>query len=149
MPKFIGAIKLFARLASCGMACRTTISPEAYQPLSTLETKKQLVNAGAAPAGQSGWPGLLSTLPLVVSYHWYKNPSYRCRCDTSVSVAWTRACACCSLMMPRSRAETTAHRYTPMSAAEVYRPYVVGVAVPPAKVRLSIGRLVAGSMSTL
>ena len=40
------------------MACRTTISPEAYQPLSTLETKKQLLNAGAAPAGQSAWPGI-------------------------------------------------------------------------------------------
>ena len=61
------------------MACRTTIRPEAYQPLSTLETKKQLVKAGAAPAAQSASPGLLSTSPLVVSYHWYRKPSYRCR----------------------------------------------------------------------
>ena len=28
------------------MACRTTISPEAYQPLSTFEMKKQLSKAG-------------------------------------------------------------------------------------------------------
>jgi len=35
------------------MACRTTIRPEAYQPLSTLETKKQLSNAGVVSA-QSG-----------------------------------------------------------------------------------------------
>ena len=34
-----------------------------------------------------------------------------------------------------------------MLAAEVYLRYPVGVAEPPAKVRLSIGRLVAGSMS--
>ena len=58
----------------------------------------------------------------MVSYHWYRKPSYRCRCDTSVSVAEILACACCSLTSPRSLAETTAHRYTPMSAAEVYRP---------------------------
>jgi hypothetical protein len=51
------------------------MSPEAYQPLSTLETKKQLLKAGAAFAGQSASPGLLSTSPLVVSYHWYRNPS--------------------------------------------------------------------------
>jgi hypothetical protein len=44
---------------------------------------------------------------------------------------------------------TTAHRYTPMLAAEVYLPYAVGVAEPPAKVRLSIGRPVAGSISTV
>ena len=75
MPKFIGAIRLSARGASSGTACRTTMSPEAYQPLSTLETKKQLVNAGAAPAGQAASPGLLSTSPLVVSYHWYRKPS--------------------------------------------------------------------------
>ena len=35
-----------------------------------------------------------------------------------------------------------------MSAAEVYARPLVGVAAPPAKVRLSIGRLVAGSTST-
>ncbi len=86
------------------------MSPEAYQPLSTLETKKQLLNAGAAPAGQSASPGLVSTSPLVVSYHWYRKPSYRCRCDTSVRVAVTLASACCSVIRPRSLAETTAHR---------------------------------------
>ncbi len=46
------------------------MSPEAYQPLSTLDKKKQLLFVGVAPAGQSPWPGLSSTLPLVVSYHW-------------------------------------------------------------------------------
>ena len=71
---------------------------------------------------QSPWPGLVSTSPLVVSYHWYRKPSYRFRCDTSVRVAWILARACGSLIRPRSRAETTAHRYTPMLAAEVYRP---------------------------
>ncbi len=34
-----------------------------------------------------------------------------------------------------------------MSAADVYRPYVVGVAEPPANDTLSIGRFVAASMS--
>ncbi len=84
-----------------------------------------------------------------MSYHWYRNPSYRCRCDTSVSVASTLARACRSLIRPRSLAETTAHRYTPMLAEEVYLPYEVGVAEPPAKVMLSIGRFVAGSTSAL
>jgi len=50
------------------------MSPEAYQPLSTLETKKQLSNAGVVSA-QSPWPGLTSTAPLLVSYHWYRKPS--------------------------------------------------------------------------
>jgi hypothetical protein len=98
------------------------MSPEAYQPLSTLETKKQLVNAGAAPGVQSAAPGLDSTSPLVVSYHWYRKPSYRCRCETSVRVAWSRSTARAVLISPRSLADTTAHRYTPMSAAEVYLP---------------------------
>ena len=91
------------------MACLTTISPEAYQPLSTLEMKKQLSNAGVVSV-QSPWPGLVSTLPLVVSYHWYRKPLSRFRCDTSVRVAWILARACGSLTRPRSRAATTAHR---------------------------------------
>ncbi len=103
------------------MACRTTIRPEAYQPLSTFETKKQLSNAGVVSV-QSPWPGLVSTLPLVVSYHWYRKPSNRFRRETSVRVARILARACGSLIRPRSRAETTAHRYTPMLAAEVYLP---------------------------
>src|SRR5205085_6213049 len=113
---------------------------------STFGTKKQLSKAGVVCV-QSGWPGLVSTSPLVVSYHWYRNPSKRLRCVTSVSVAVTRARACARLIRPRSRAETTAHRYTPMLAAEVYLPEAVGLAEPPANVRLSMGRLVAGSMS--
>jgi len=36
-----------------------------------------------------------------------------------------------------------------MLAAEVYLPYALGVAEPPAKVRLFIGRLTAGSISTV
>src|SRR5579875_1525615 len=119
MPKFIGAIRLSASDRSSGMASRTTIRPEAYQPLSTLETKEQLVNAGGAPGVQSASPGLVSTSPFVVSYHWYRNPSYRGRLVTSVRVARTRASAWASLIRCRSRAETTAHRYTPTSAAEV------------------------------
>ena len=91
------------------MACRTTIRPEAYQPLSTLEMKKQLSKAGVVSV-QSPWPGLVSTLPLVVSYHWYRKPLSRFRCDTSVRVAWILARACGSLTRPRSRAATTAHR---------------------------------------
>ena len=91
------------------MACRTTISPEAYQPLSTLEMKKQLSKAGVVSL-QSPWPGLVSTLPLVVSYHWYRKPLSRFRCVTSVRVAWILARACGSLTRPRSRAATTAHR---------------------------------------
>ena len=59
---------------------------------------------------QSPWPGLVSTLPLVVSYHWYRKPLSRFRCDTSVRVAWILARACGSLTRPRSRAATTAHR---------------------------------------
>src|SRR5487761_772936 len=122
MPKFIGAFSRPTSGLSSGMAWLTTMSPEAYQPLSTLDTKKQLLNAGAAPAGQAAAPGLVSTCPLAVSYHWYRKPSKRGRCDTTVSVAATLVSACRSVIRPRSLAETTAHRYTPMLAAEVYRP---------------------------
>jgi hypothetical protein len=45
------------------------MSPEAYQPLSTLDKKKQLLFVGVAPGVQSAWSGLDSTSPLVVSYH--------------------------------------------------------------------------------
>jgi hypothetical protein len=51
------------------------------------------------------------------------------------------------LIRPRSLADTTAQRYTPMLAAEVYLPSEVGVAEPPANVMLSIGRFVAESTS--
>ena len=71
--------------------------------------KKQLSNAGVVSA-QSPWPGLVSTLALMVSYHWYRKPLSRFRCDTSVRVAWILARACGSLTRPRSRAATTAHR---------------------------------------
>ena len=67
-------------------------------------------------------PGFLITSPVAVSYHWYRNPSNRLSWDTSVSVALTFATACGVLIRPRSLAATTAHRYTPMLAAEVYRP---------------------------
>src|SRR5215469_17659129 len=118
----MGAIRLLASCATCGIASRATISPEAYQPLSTLETKEQFVKSGAALGSQSGCPGLLSTDPFEVSYHWYRKPSYLLRCETSVRVARISAAACGVLISPRSRAETTAQRYTPMLAAEVYRP---------------------------
>ena len=67
-------------------------------------------------------PGFLITSPVVVSYHWYRKPSNRFRCCTSFSVASARPLARGLLISPRSSAATTAHRSTPMLAAEVYLP---------------------------
>ena len=63
-----------ARARTPGSAWRASINPDAYQPLSTAETKPQLFSSVGGVAGQSPWPGLSSTLPLAVSYHWYKKP---------------------------------------------------------------------------
>ena len=67
-------------------------------------------------------PGLRITSPVVVSYHWKRNPSNRLSCATSVSVAPARSLARALVIKPRSLAATTAHRYTPMLEAEVYLP---------------------------
>src|SRR5260370_15658335 len=114
------------RCLSSGMACRATMSPDAYQPLSTLEMKEQLSNVGVVSAEQSMSPGFLITPPVVVSYHWYRKPTNRFRCCTSVSVARSTERACGRPIKPRSLGDTTAHRCTPMFEAEGYRPHPVG-----------------------
>ena len=69
MLRSIGAISSLACAATAGMAWRTSISPETYQPLSTLDTNEQLSNVDPVCA-QSPWPGLRMTCPVLVSYHW-------------------------------------------------------------------------------
>ena len=69
----MSASSRLARPRTPGSAWRATISPDAYQPLSTADTNQQLSPVELV-AAQSPWPGLSSTLPLAVSYHWYRKP---------------------------------------------------------------------------
>src|SRR6202035_2429178 len=119
MPKFIGAMSWSTSPANSGIACRTTTRPDAYQPLSTADRKKQLSWTGVVSVLQSISPGLRIVSPLVVSYHWYRKPLDRCRPLTACSVALISDRACGRLTRPRSAAATTAHRYTPMFEADV------------------------------
>src|SRR5207248_7761637 len=102
-------------------------------------------NVGVGSVEQSMSFGLRMTSPFVVSYHWYRKPSKRFRWLTSFNVAAMSDRACGLLTRPRSLAATTAHRYTPMLAAEVYVPF----AGAPPKPMLSIGRWVFESTSAL
>lgn len=125
---------------SSGSARRTSMSPDAYQPLSTAERNEQLSCFGAVSV-QSPFAGSSMTWPFVVSYHWYRRPSERLREATSRRVARASDTARRALTSRRSFAATTDHRYTPMFAADVYWPRV-----EPGPM-LSSGRCVTESMS--